>query len=137
MSGPGGHRTRLAQVAYAPKPLRRPCAALDDRRRRARCTHDVRRMLRQRLRDDPALPTAVDRDDALAGHPILWRWENRAGRQFAVEIHRVLVEQFFASHRRPPKAVTLGFDATDDTVHGTQEGRFFHGYYDHYCFLPL
>ena len=31
----------------------------------------------------------------------------------------------------------LDFDATDDPVHGQQEGRFFHGYYDHYCFLPL
>ena len=33
--------------------------------------------------------------------------------------------------------LTLDFDATDDAVHGRQEGRFFHGYYDHYCFLPL
>ena len=36
-----------------------------------------------------------------------------------------------------PRHLILDFDATDDPVHGKQEGRFFHGYYDHHCFLPL
>ena len=58
-------------------------------------------------------------------------------RQAAVALHRVLVEQFIASHRKPPRKLILDFDATDDPVHGNQEGRFFHGYYDRYCFLPL
>jgi hypothetical protein len=49
----------------------------------------------------------------------------------------VLLDQFIASKRRPPKRLILDFDATDDAVHGQQEGRFFHGYYDHHCFLPL
>jgi hypothetical protein len=49
----------------------------------------------------------------------------------------VLVEQFIASFDQPPEELILDFDATDDAVHGTQEARFFHGYYDHYCFLPL
>jgi len=49
----------------------------------------------------------------------------------------LLVDQFIASHAAPPKEIILDFDATDDVVHGNQEGRFFHGYYDHYCFLPL
>ena len=49
----------------------------------------------------------------------------------------VIVETFIASHRRPPQELILDFDATDDRVHGHQEGRFFHGYYDHYCYLPL
>ena len=48
-----------------------------------------------------------------------------------------MVDTFIASHRRPPKRLVLDFDATDDCVHGQQEGRFFHGYYDQYCFLPL
>jgi hypothetical protein len=47
------------------------------------------------------------------------------------------VEQFLASYPKPPKELVLDFDATDDPVHGEQEGRFFHGYYDAYCFLPL
>jgi hypothetical protein len=49
----------------------------------------------------------------------------------------VFVEQFIASHKTPPHELILDFDATDDPVHGNQVGRFFHGYYDHYCFLPL
>jgi len=54
-----------------------------------------------------------------------------------VAIHRVLVEQFIASFAEAPTELILDFDATDDPVHGHQEGRFFHGYYDEYCFLPL
>jgi hypothetical protein len=52
-------------------------------------------------------------------------------------MHEVFVEQFLAAHRRPPKEIVLDFDATDDPIHGTQEGRFFHGFYGNYCFLPL
>ena len=47
------------------------------------------------------------------------------------------MEQFIDSYKRPPHRVVLDFDATDDRVHGQQEGRFYHGYYDAYCFLPL
>jgi len=89
------------------------------------------------LREDLALQTAVNRDEALASSPTLCRLENRAGRETAWALHAVLVEQFIASHKRAPKELVLDFDATDDRVHGEQEGRFFHGYYDHYCFLPL
>jgi len=49
----------------------------------------------------------------------------------------VLVDQFVASFDSPPESLTLDIDATDDPVHGGQENRFFHGYYDGYCFLPL
>src|SRR5258705_879478 len=41
------------------------------------------------------------------------------------------------AHQRPPKSIVLDLDATDDPLHGHQEGRFFHGYYDCYCYLPL
>ncbi len=47
-----------------------------------------------------------------------------------------LVDQFIASYAVPPKENIVDFDATDDVVHGNQEGRFFHGCYDHYCVLP-
>jgi Transposase DDE domain group 1 len=50
---------------------------------------------------------------------------------------QVLVEQFIASFVTPPHTLILDFDATDDPIHGAQVGRFFHGYYDNYCFLPL
>jgi hypothetical protein len=50
---------------------------------------------------------------------------------------RLLVDIFLESYRKPPKRIWLDLDATDDPVHGHQEGRFFHGYYRHYCYLPL
>jgi len=127
--------------------------ALDDPRRRASCTHDLPSLIRQRLyglalgyedlndhhslRHDLALQTAVERDTPLASASTLCRWENQADRSAAMRLHEVLVEQFIASYRRAPKRLILDFDATDDAVHGQQDGRFFHGYYDHYCFLPL
>ena len=89
------------------------------------------------LRHDLAVQTAAERDAALASPSTLSRFENRADRQSAWRIHEVLVDRFIASHARPPEEIVLDFDATDDAVHGHQVGRFFHGYYDHYCFLPL
>jgi hypothetical protein len=52
-------------------------------------------------------------------------------------IEALFVELFLAAHDRPPKQIILDLDATDDPLHGHQEGRFFHGYYDCYCYLPL
>ena len=89
------------------------------------------------LRFDLALQTAAGRDRALASPSTLSRFENAAGRAWAWRVHEVLVAGFIASFDAPPEELILDFDATDDAVHGKQEGRFFHGYYDHYCFLPL
>jgi len=126
---------------------------LDEPRRAASCDHPQLRLLRQRiyalalgyedlndhehLRHDLGLQTATESDEALASTATLCRWENRADRQTAGLVTRLLVEQFIGSFARPPRELILDFDATDDPVHGKQEGRFFHGYYDHYCFLPL
>lgn len=52
-------------------------------------------------------------------------------------LDRLLVEVFMESYRRPPREIWLDLDATDDPLHGHQEGRFFHGYYRCYCYLPL
>ncbi len=128
-------------------------AVLEDPRRRKSCQHDLLSLLQQRvyglalgyedlndhqsLRKDAALQTALNRDDALASSATLCRFENRADRAMAVRMHEVLLDQFIASFRRPPRRLILDFDATDDAVHGGQEQRFFHGYYDQYCFLPL
>ena len=65
------------------------------------------------------------------------RLENRIDRPALIKIAEVLLDQFIATHATPPDSLILDFDATDDPIHGQQEGRFFHGYYDHYCFLPL
>jgi Transposase DDE domain group 1 len=47
------------------------------------------------------------------------------------------VDLFIAAHKEPPAEIVVDLDATDDPLHGHQEGRFFHGYYDCYCYLPL
>ena len=52
-------------------------------------------------------------------------------------IETLFVEVFLEAHRRPPAQIILDLDATDDPLHGNQEGRFFHGYYDCHCYLPL
>jgi len=117
---------------------------LEDPRRQGSCEHTVLSMLRQRvyglaagyedlndhdaLRWDLAWQTAVERDKPAASSATLCRLENRAGRESAVAMHQVLVNQFIASHPEPPTELILDCDATDDPVHGNQEGRFFHGY---------
>jgi Transposase DDE domain group 1 len=55
----------------------------------------------------------------------------------ATAVERLFVDLFLEAHARAPKQIILDLDATDDPVHGRQEGRFFHGYYDAYCYLPL
>jgi hypothetical protein len=95
----------------------------------------------QTLRDDPLMQLVTERglkdDLPLASPPTLCRLENRVVRSTLVAMTKVLVESFIASFPTPPKELVLDFDATDDPIHGNQVGRFFHGYYDQYCFLPL
>src|SRR5258705_10064784 len=55
----------------------------------------------------------------------------------AAAIEALPVTLFLEAHQRPQEQIILDLDATDDPVHGHQEGRFFHGYYDCYCYLPL
>lgn len=116
--------------------------------------HQVRDMVRQRvyglalgwedlndhkaLRLDVAMQTAVGVDREVASAPTLCRLESWADRATAVRLSELLVEQFIASFGTvAPKELVLDFDATDNPLHGLQEGRFFHGYYDCYCYLPL
>ena len=132
-------------------------AAIPDPRHPLFLIHDQRALLAQRvtaialgyedlndhqaLRADPVLQIAVGRapdlDLTLASPPTLCRLENRVDRETLVQIAGVLIDQFVAAHAEPPEHLILDFDATDDLVHGHQEKRFFHGYYDHHCFLPL
>jgi hypothetical protein len=93
------------------------------------------------LRRDPALQLAAGRvpepDATLASPATPCRLENRVDRATLARLAGVLVDQFVAAHEAPPESLILDFDATDDPIHGRQEGRFFHGYYDHHCYLPL
>jgi hypothetical protein len=63
------------------------------------------------------------------------RYKKIALAQAAVD--RLWVELFIEAHAEPPGEIVLDVDATDDPLHGNQQGRFFHGYYGHYCYLPL
>jgi hypothetical protein len=126
---------------------------IDDTRVKGQINHSQRTMLMQRiygialgyedvndhnfLRKDIGFQTAVGKDRELASASTICRFENRATRKWAWQAHKVLLNSFISSFKIPPKELILDFDATDDAVHGNQEGRFFHGYYDKYCFLPL
>jgi hypothetical protein len=95
----------------------------------------------QSLREDPLFQVLSERgvraDLPLASPPTLCRLENRVDRQTLGQIATVFVETFIRSHTTAPEELILDFDPTNDPVHGNQEQRFFHGYYDQYCFLPL
>jgi hypothetical protein len=106
----------------------------------------------EELRNDPLLAVLVEKGDlgekALAGKSTLNRLEltgETASRKERYKkivldhgaVDRLLVEVFLEAHREEPKEIILDLDATDDPLHGKQEGRFFHGYYGQYCYLPL
>ena len=89
-----------------------------------------------------------DKGCALAGHATLNRIETAPSDSDAKRrdhrifhqpeaLERLFVDLFLDAHDEPPAEIVLDFDATDDTIHGNQEGRFFHGYYKSYCYLPL
>jgi hypothetical protein len=104
------------------------------------------------LRHDPVLATLAGKLEAkrrnrapLAGKSTLNRLEHAplgASRYHKighdpVAIEGLFVALFVEAYTAPPKEIVLDLDATDDPLHGHQEGRFFHGYYDCYCYLPL
>jgi Transposase DDE domain group 1 len=114
------------------------------------------------LRRDPLLATVVGKDDptgqsrererdqgkALAGKSTLNRIEltpvgadkEDRYKKITCQIHAVdqlFVDLFLQAHHQPPEKIVLDLDATDDPVHGDQLGTFFHGYYQHHCYLPL
>src|SRR5688500_3520534 len=106
-----------------------------------------------RLRHDPVLAVLAGKLEArrpdcapLAGKSTLNRLEHapagepgryhRIGHDGAA-VAALFVDLFLDAHRSAPRQIILDLDATDVPLHGRQEGRFFHGYYDTYCYLPL
>jgi hypothetical protein len=104
------------------------------------------------LRHDPVMATLVGKLEAkredcapLAGKSTLNRLE--LSKPTPSKYHKIshnpeaieelFITLFLEAHRKAPKQIVLDLDATDDPIHGAQEGRFFHGYYDNYCYLPL
>jgi hypothetical protein len=88
------------------------------------------------LAQDPVHQLASGAEE-LGSAPTLSRFENAQNRASAWAVNEELVEQFIRSKPKAPAYLILDFDATDTPVHGQQEGRFFHGYYNCHCFLPL
>ena len=147
--------------------LRRVVRCFTDRRDPERIEHPLREMLAQRihglalgyedlndheeLRHDPLLALLAGKRDLtepLAGKSTLNRMELAPkGEPAAERYHRItysaealdalLVDVFLEAHSAPPREIVLDLDVTDTPLHGEQEGRFFHGYYGHYCYLPL
>jgi len=103
----------------------------------------------EQLRQDPLLRTLAGKadveDGALAGKSTLNRLELSDGCPHRYKkitfwkdaIDELLVKIFLESYTSAPEEIVLDVDATDFPLHGEQEGRFFHGYYDSYCYLPL
>jgi DDE family transposase len=147
--------------------LRRVARCFTDYRQPERIEHRLEEMLAQRiyglalgyedlndheqLRQDPLLGVLAGKRDLgqpLAGKSTLNRLELTPAGSPAAErynkiayspeaIDELLVTLFLESHRKAPRSIVLDLDATDTPLHGKQEARFFHGYYNHYCYLPL
>ena len=147
--------------------LKRVVRCFTDHRQPERIEHELHEMLAQRiyglalgyedlndheqLREDLLLAVLAGKRDVqapLAGKSTLNRLElTPAGSPLAERYHKIsysseaidelLVHIFLEAHQKPPQQIVLDLDATDTPLHGRQEGRFFHGYYNHYCYLPL
>jgi hypothetical protein len=144
--------------------LPRFAACFVDGRDAQRIDHPVQEMVSQRvyasalgyedlndheqLRHDPLLAVMAGRaetDSALAGKSTLNRLElseKKPDRYKKIycdteAVDRLLVDVFLESFTEAPDPIVLDLDATDFAIHGRQEGRFYHGFYDQYCYLPL
>jgi len=147
--------------------LRRVATCFTDYRQPDRIEHRLEELLAQRiyglalgyedlndheqLRQDPLLGVLAGKRDLgepLAGKSTLNRLEltpagSPAGERYnkisysAEALDELLVNLFLEAHPQAPREIVLDLDATDTPLHGRQEARFFHGYYGHYCYLPL
>ena len=154
----------LRETDHRLKLLPRFAQCFLDARNAERIQHTVREMVSQRvyalalgyedlndheqLRQDPVLKLLAGKEDleqALAGKSTLNRLELSAGTSdrykkitfWRQAIDELLVTVFLEAHAQAPEEIVLDIDTTDVALHGKQEGHFFHGYYDHYCYLPL
>jgi hypothetical protein len=144
--------------------LPRLAACFLDGRNQEQVEHSIQEMLSQRiyglalgyedindheqLRKDPVFGILAGRNELeqpLAGKSTLNRMELGTGAKdrykkitfWKEAIDELLVQVFLESYPQAPEQIILDVDTTDLPLHGKQEGRFFHGYYDSYCYLPL
>jgi hypothetical protein len=146
--------------------IRRLSECFTDSRQHYRVRHDLKSLLSQRifgivqgyedindheeLRKDPLMQYVCSgKQETVAGKSTLNRLElgkeigGDEGNRYSKiswndrEIEDLFCQVFLESFQTPPRNIILDFDATDIPLHGDQESKFFHGYYDHYCYLPL
>jgi len=129
---------------------------IHDERHQSYVKHEITELLMQRifqiicgyedandandLRIDPGFKASCDKlpsEADLASQPTITRFENSITTKDLYRIAAVFVDQFVASYDTPPQAIVLDIDDTDDETHGAQQLRFFNGYYDEYCYMPL
>jgi hypothetical protein len=162
-----GGAVLLAEVERRTRIVERFAACFRDHRDPARVEHTPGELAMQRvlglclgyedltdhdtLRVDPLLSSLSGKTDprsALAGKSTLSRLELSTVDGAAADrykrlsldteaVDRLFVEVFLGSYEQAPERIVIDLDATDFAIHGLQEGRFFHGYYDQYCYLPL
>ena len=156
----------VREVAHQMSLFEELASCFDDHRKSSRVKHGLRDLLAQRilgivagyedlndhdgLRNDLLIAAAVGREDVLvplASPSTLNRLEHgtdsaSGDRYRRIECNEEAVADLFIDlaidrFTEQPEVIWLDFDATDDAIHGKQEGRFFHGYYKQYCYLPL
>ena len=162
-----GGAVLLREVERATNVLGQFAACFTDHRDPARVTHSVATLVRQRvyglalgyedlndhdaLRHDPLIAVLAESPDLVApgaGKSTLNRLELTGAtvadtaryKKITVDhdaVDRLFIDVFVQAHATPPTEIVLDLDATDDPIHGAQEGRFFPGYCGHYCSLPL
>ena len=162
-----GGAVLLREVEWATNVLGQFAACFTDHRDPTRVTHPVASPVRQRvyclalgyedsndhdaLRHDPLIAVLADSSDLAipgAGKSTLNRLEligatvgdQARYKKITVDhaaVDRLFVDVFVQAHATPPTEIIVDLDATDDPIHGAQEGRFFHGYCGHYGYLPL
>lgn len=163
-SSSDGGALLLREVDRRLRLTERLAACFADQRDQRRVEHSVEDMLRQRvfslalgyedlndqelLKKDPMLRLLIgkkDQEQDLAGKSTLNRLELSTGmtsrykkvHYWREALDKLLLDLFAESFATVPEQIVLDLDATDIPLHGTQESRFYHGYYGHYCYLPL
>ena len=147
----------LRQVEQQTGIIKRIAKVVPDTRHQSYIDHDLSRLLSQRVfqiaagyedgndcdsqRFDPILKMICGKkpqsDGALASQPTMSRFENSLDSKDLYRMGAAILEHFIASYKKPPKAVVLDFDDTDDPIHGNQQLSLFNTYYDEYCYQPM
>jgi hypothetical protein len=147
----------LREVEKKSKIIKRMSACIQDTLEQNKVLHSIEELMKQRvyaiaagyedgndhkeLRKDELFKLLCEKEpddeEVLSSPSTISRFENRVVRKELFEMSKILVDDFIESYKTAPKEIILDFDASDNPVHGEQENRFFHGYYNEYCFLPL